>query len=221
MRLFSVGMNQKLAKNIAVFNLLRGVTCIGKTPACDGIEIYWKDKNGKEHRNRFRCYADKAEVLRPNVRLSRARNTFLAMHSQEFEEMVIKELTHLQAQGVRKVRVHESGDFFNQKYLDTWVGIVKQFPDMRFLAYTRSFQLNWAEAKKLKNFIILWSIDKTTTLPVPKGNRVYIKYPNEPIPANAKTCSHKSKYNYCGRECNLCWKLNEAKKKYDIYFNAH
>ena len=40
----------------------------------------------------------------------------------------------------QSVRIHSSGDFFNQKYFDMWLEIAKENPTIEFWAYTKSLQ---------------------------------------------------------------------------------
>ena len=38
----------------------------------------------------------------------------------------------------KHVRIHASGDFFNQKYFDMWLKLCSDNPDVEFWAYTKS-----------------------------------------------------------------------------------
>lgn len=40
-------------------------------------------------------------------------------------------------EGGAAVRVHDSGDFYSDEYLDAWVEIAKEIPDVLFYAYTK------------------------------------------------------------------------------------
>jgi hypothetical protein len=44
------------------------------------------------------------------------------------------------------VRIHDSGDFYSQQYLDSWIAIARKRPDVVFYAYTKSMDLNWQSA---------------------------------------------------------------------------
>lgn len=39
---------------------------------------------------------------------------------------------------IKEVRIHESGDFYNEDYLAAWVAVAKQMSDIKFYAYTKS-----------------------------------------------------------------------------------
>jgi hypothetical protein len=47
---------------------------------------------------------------------------------------------------VKKVRVHVSGDFFNQSYFDAWMQVADRMPDVLFYAYTKSVRY-WLKRK--------------------------------------------------------------------------
>lgn len=58
------------------------------------------------------------------------------------------EVSHLPAwvqewlqNGGQAVRIHDSGDFFSQDYLDAWIGIAQRTPDVLFYAYTKEVTL--------------------------------------------------------------------------------
>lgn len=36
-----------------------------------------------------------------------------------------------------RIRIHDSGDFFSAEYLENWLEIVREFPTVRFYAYTK------------------------------------------------------------------------------------
>jgi len=42
------------------------------------------------------------------------------------------------------IRIHDSGDFFNQEYLDFWFAIAEATPDKIFYAYTKSLTLDFS-----------------------------------------------------------------------------
>lgn len=138
--------NAKLPKTIAIFNLPRLVTCPGATAWC------------KQY-----CYTEKSERAYPNVKPFRYRNWDLAK-SPEFVDTIVAEIKKLK---VKTVRVHESGDFYNQEYLDKWIAIANQMPEVTFFAYTKSYHL--LDFSKLPdNFIVRASMDSTTPLTLRK-----------------------------------------------------
>ena len=54
------------------------------------------------------------------------------------------------------IRIHSSGDFFSQGYVDTWLKLVEYFPTVQFYAYTKA--LPFFKSKVLPtNFVIIYS----------------------------------------------------------------
>jgi hypothetical protein len=58
----------------------------------------------------------------------------------------------------QKIRVHDSGDFYNQEYIDKWHQIASQNPDKKFYAYTKSLDLDWKKLHNLPNFHVIQSV---------------------------------------------------------------
>ena len=174
--------NHKLPRDIAIWNLPRGSTCPGATALC------------KKY-----CYAFKAERLYKQVRPYREQNYKLSLR-KDFAKYMIEQLHRLRV--VRAVRIHESGDFYNQTYLDKWVTIAKACPDIIFTAYTKSLHLDFTAFKKLKNTVLFASIDPTTPERMKKVNTIRRKavvidrHATEApkgyflCPGSCKSCSH-------------------------------
>lgn len=88
------------------------------------------------------CYARQGMYIMPNVKASREHNLRIARGNlATFEAMAIEDLGHI---GARFVRVHDSGDFYSQEYLDTWGRIARAFPNKVFYAYTKSLHLDFS-----------------------------------------------------------------------------
>jgi hypothetical protein len=184
----SVGCNRKLDKKIAVFNLPAQVTCPGATPACIG-----------------KCYAKKAERCYPSARAKRVENLQESRQS-DFVARVVAELTALKA---IQVRIHESGDFYDQAYLDKWILIAKARQAVTFLAFTKSFHLDFSKAPE--NMKIYASVDGSTRIsvqpPAGKPTAFLIQKGQTPF-RETYTCRpmiETKKHNYCGSDCKHCW----------------
>lgn len=194
-KLLSKGCNRKLAKDVGVLNLPRGITCPGKTPVCDSV-----------------CYANKAERMYKSARDSRQANLVLSRRP-DFDKQLIQEV---HSGGYAKVRLHESGDVYNQEYLDKLIRAVRGCPKTKFLMYSKSFHLDWSAAPD--NLVIYWSVDPSTPrgkIPA-KGRYAHLVLKGGPIPAGTKTCVHTSPRHYCGSECTTCWDGDG-----DVYFIQH
>jgi hypothetical protein len=196
-KLLSIGNNRKLSKDIAVFNLPCGTTCPGKTAVCRKI-----------------CYAAKAERMYKAAAAMRQRN-LAASREPTFVVEMIAELDYcVTHKGLSKVRIHESGDAYSQEYLNKWFEICREEPEITFLMYTKSFHLSWVD--KPDNLMVYWSIDSSTTEPVPAGPTATIVLKGERPPKGAVTCVHANDSHYCGSECTTCWL-----GKQNIYFDQH
>jgi hypothetical protein len=99
------------------------------------------------------CFARQGFYVIPAVARAREVNLAIIRKSlSEFEKFATEDLQH-----IRKniIRLHDSGDFFLQDYLDTWFRIAIKFPKKRFYAYTKSVRLSFVN--KPKNFSIVFS----------------------------------------------------------------
>jgi hypothetical protein len=77
--------------------------------------------------NSYKCYAANAERF-PAVRNHRWNNF---EHVKNGNKPILPK-------DAKAIRIHASGDFFNQKYFDMWIEIANQNPDVEFWAYTKS-----------------------------------------------------------------------------------
>lgn len=197
--LLSIGQNSKLGKKIGVFNLPQGTTCPGATELCKKI-----------------CYAAKAQRIYKAAAAKRQRN-FHASMLDSFAQDMIAEIRDAK---LSLVRIHESGDFYNQPYLNAWIEIMKALPGVRFLAYTKSFTLNFSAAPQ--NLSLLWSTDATTTEEPAAGPRAHILQKGEAVPAGYFTCQPGNmKEHYCGTRCKICWNAKANGRIPGVYFPQH
>jgi hypothetical protein len=109
------------------FNLPTGSTC----PFADGCKVTVDRHTGKfdVKKGAYMCYAASAERF-PGVRKHRWDN-FIAVKNGEIPQLPL---------GCNSVRIHMSGDFFNQAYFDMWLRIADKHPEVEFWAYTKSLQ---------------------------------------------------------------------------------
>ena len=88
------------------------------------------------------CYAQQGRYVLPDA--IRARETNLAIVRASlplFEQLAIGDLERIPA---RTIRVHDSGDFFSQEYLNAWFRVALKFPGKRFYCYSKSLHLDWS-----------------------------------------------------------------------------
>lgn len=133
--------NSKIHRAL-IWNLPAGTTCPGSTEICSAT-----------------CYAKASEVLHNNC-VPQARSVnFELSKRDDFAELMIDKLKRAR---LDKVRIHESGDFYSQKYLDAWVDIISNITTKTFWAYTKSWVLDFSKARELGNFHLRYSIDAST-----------------------------------------------------------
>lgn len=103
------------------------------------------------------CFAKKAERQYKQVRPCRERNH----EASKGENFVSDMINFLKRKRKKYFRVHESGDFYSQKYILKWWFIASKFPDKIFYAYTKrddNFTKEILDAKP-DNFTLIWSVD--------------------------------------------------------------
>ncbi|MEU6352161.1 hypothetical protein ABZ896_22975 [Streptomyces sp. NPDC047072] len=83
------------------------------------------------------CYARVGTYRFKNVRAAHIRNLLLCRDSpEEFEKKMTEELSHRRYEG-KWIRLHDSGEFFSDEYLLTWMRIMENSPAVRFYCYTK------------------------------------------------------------------------------------
>lgn len=91
------------------------------------------------------CYAKQGRYIMAGVKNARLHNLnfFLEKGALNFITAAHADLTRL-VKRYNVVRIHDSGDFFSQEYLDAWKVIAAYFPATVFYAYTKSHHLDIA-----------------------------------------------------------------------------
>lgn len=135
---FGVG-NAKLDKSIVIFSLPAGHTCpFAHQCRSSADRVTGKIKDGQH--TQFRCYAASGEALFKNVRESRWRN-FEAIKEAgsilQIAALIEKSIPRREGK-TKLVRLHQSGDFFNQAYFDAWLLVARLNPDLTFYGYTKA-----------------------------------------------------------------------------------
>lgn len=83
------------------------------------------------------CYATMGAYTFSNVaKVFEAR--LVLSKSDAFVRVISAELTRRQ---VKRLRVHDSGDFYNEEYLLKWFNIMRRHPHVQFYAYTKMVTL--------------------------------------------------------------------------------
>jgi hypothetical protein len=110
--------------------------CIGETDVCAS-----------------KCYAKKGNHLWPAVQNLLARNWKLLKHfeANADSEGAVRALLEMIPEKAELFRIHESGDFFSQWYVDVWAEAIAARPNTKFWFYTRSFTLDFSGMQSLRN----------------------------------------------------------------------
>jgi len=179
-----------------IFNLPAQGTCPGSTPMCEEA-----------------CYAMKAQRQYPDARESRERNLKLSKTKEFIKE--VNAWFKSKRKPVKYFRIHESGDFYDQEYLDKWIEIAKAQPKTKFLAYTKSFHLDFLKVPT--NMIIYYSIMPDSKRKIFFGHKAYACFEGheEELPDNIFICGTK------GKLCHKCMHCFMNKQDGDVYFKAH
>ena len=88
------------------------------------------------------CYANQGRYVFSNVKETLDWR-YEATKKEDFVEKICSALKHeahnkdLQLY----VRLHDSGDFYDEKYLDKWVQIMRKNPSIQFYAYTKCISM--------------------------------------------------------------------------------
>jgi hypothetical protein len=179
------------------FSLPAEKTCIGSTELC-----------------RKYCYAKDAERRFPAVKPKRQYNLELSK-SKGFIETIVNEIEQVPI--APYFRLHESGDFYSQKYFDDWCKIVKEFPKKTFLAFTKSFRLDFSN--KPKNLNIYNSVWNDTDQALIKGSRFKKAYTVMTYKAFEGKNIKIDKAEQCKGYCDTCLMCFVGKE--NVFFNVH
>lgn len=190
--MLSIGMNRKLkAGNIAVFNLPARKEICGRE--CAG------------------CYAKKAQKMYKAVLPYRERN-YQAARARGFSAAMVKEIQGLRV-APTAVRAHESGDFFSQGYINSWVKVAAALPGTQFYAYTKRIkEFDFRRLQALPNFVV---IDSCKYHPLNYGDAAFVAV----LQAHGAFVCPADKVVTCGAGCNYC--LTKAAQQTSVVFHKH
>ena len=181
-----------------------GDSCPGKTPLCTDF-----------------CYAFQVLKYSTQAKVAWTVNDHIVRHSLDIFYHDV--WAYLRIYPSNYFRLHVAGDFYNQSYLDTWMRIADEYPKTRFLAFTKSFHLDFSG--RPDNLVIMWSVfpdtDRDT---IPPGPRAYtmlddvgiyhnILVKERPRMDNALIC-----VGGCA-SCGLCFHADS--NGVDVKFKAH
>ena len=140
---FSKG-NKKLSNDTLILSLPAGLTCPGSN-TCKAFVTLKDDKRtlNRGVESEFTCFAASEELRYPNVYKSRRYNYELI--NSYVVKKDINGLTNLlndslqaKKKNIKKFRIHESGDFYNEIYLEAWLNVARLNKDIKFYCYSKS-----------------------------------------------------------------------------------
>lgn len=153
--------NKKLSKDIWTFSLPAGRTCPGANK-CKSMAVQMGNKRKivDGPKTEFRCFAASQEVLYGNVYEARKHNLDALKAAGDSDSMA-ELISNSLPKRAKYVRIHVSGDFYSQEYLDAWCKVARKHPTITFYAYTKSIPF-WTSASRRNiipdNFILTASI---------------------------------------------------------------
>lgn len=134
---FSPG-NAKL-KGIPSLSLLAGWSCPFADQCLTKVDLNTGKLQDGPHQQ-YRCFSATQENIFKLTRQQRFNNFELLRKCSTPEEMAALIQAALPTPKSKIIRIHVSGDFFNQKYFDAWMLVAKNNPDLLFYTYTKSLQ---------------------------------------------------------------------------------
>lgn len=188
--------NEKLGNSIPNFNLPWHTCGKYNTPMC-----------------RKYCYARRGHFMAAGVKKA-FEERLKASKSDEFINIISSELKKLEERkGIKYLRLHSSGEFYDQEYYDKWNEIARRHPNVKFLVYTRNTDIDFSEREP--NFKIYFSKDKTTRKINPTLNQTA---------TIVEEHDHKHMFRHefgtvCNskcRKCKHCWNYDG-----DVVFMRH
>ena len=101
------------------------------------------------------CYARKGSFIWTNTKKAYERRYLLTKDKDMFISKLVDAITRRKA---THIRIHDSGDFYNHTYINSWFHIMGLFPKVTFYAYTKSKSLFDTIENKPKNLILIYSL---------------------------------------------------------------
>ena len=92
------------------------------------------------------CYALQGAYAFSNVKKAYEERFQATQNAAQFFLLMSDEINRVSKSAARQdkqlvIRIHDSGDFYSEAYLETWFGIVAAFPKVLFYCYTKQVQL--------------------------------------------------------------------------------
>ena len=155
------------------------------------------------------CYAHREQQRYPTVLPARTMR-YEASLQLDFVSRVRSELSSMKSLP-KYLRIHASGDFYDQAYIQKWHQIVTSFPTITFYAYTkRKRDFDFTSLESLPNCVIIDSL---------KFGRINYGELSK-APPGAFVCPHQKGADIvCGQNCTYC--MSKTAQTNSVYFVKH
>jgi len=109
------------------------------------------------------CYAVKAERIYTDTLIFRDTNLCMVKNDLPLlKELICKQLDKTK---ITSLRIHSSGDFLSQEYINFWSEIISLYPSIKFYAYTKVEQiLDFSQIQTNTNFNLINSLIENKVL---------------------------------------------------------
>ena len=160
------------------------------------------------------CYAMKFQRLYPSVLPYRERR-YQASMQDDFVAAIISEIQACK-KPLTAVRIHESGEWYSQEYIDKWEAIATALPHVTFYAFSKRLaDFDFSTISKLNNVIIINSMKH--------GLLNYGKLPFLNTHPTTNICPATQKatkdITICGVTCTLC--MTKSAQSDGVLFVQH
>lgn len=154
------------------------------------------------------CYAYREQLRYPSVLTARAAR-LQAAEQADFVSRIINEISAIRKPFLA-FRVHSSGEFFSQSYIDKWYAIASALPNVTFYAFTKRIaDFDFTPLSSLPNFTLINSLQS--------GGLNYGKAID--LPTHTFTCPATTSASRCGIDCSWCW--SKCAQHFGVQFVKH
>jgi hypothetical protein len=101
------------------------------------------------------CYMRKVYILRGVVCRNAHNRNYELSKKAVFPSVAIHELESRPY--IKRLRLHDSGDFYSQGYINRWERVCRAVPSVFFYFYTKSLHLNFKRLRLLNNVKMIQS----------------------------------------------------------------
>lgn len=113
------------------------------------------------------CYAQKGAYVWTPAKKKHNQN-YINTQNANFVDMIQEEINRKRK--ITHIRVHSSGDYYSPKYLNKWLTIAKNNPNIIFYSYTKSIPLV-NKIDKPSNYIFIYSEGSKVDYLINKNDR--------------------------------------------------